>query len=376
MDIFRFTGPQTEHLHGGELIQQHEKVTWVERYQEAGEVTVETSISSGVREQLPVGSFMSHIHTKEIMRIEDHVISDNGGNEDPTLTITGRTIEAPILENRAAGSNRNFPTPAETLEYKLAEEASHLQALKLIDRHITDPVAVIDDKNLIPYLECVSIVIQTQLPDPTPNEFRMIKPGSLYERLLELLKIDNLGIRTERPSASESNSRLVIHNGIDRSASVIFSLDKGDVVSLEYLESDKKRKNCALLVGRWVQDRILDTSTSGYDRRWMVVDCSDIDQGYSIIPTGFTRAVIMLMMQKRGREALAKQNRIEIVKAEASRDSITAEYRKDYNVGDIVSVMGGYGTKTKMRVSEHVEIYESTGFTAYPTLEVIEKEVS
>jgi len=369
MDVFKFTGPANGPMQGGQLVLPSDSVTWVERYAEAGEVKIVAPIGSGLREQLPVGTFVSHTETREVVKIEDHDIADSGGDEDPTLTITGRSMEAPALENRAAGSNRTFPTAAETLEYKLAASSTQYQALELVTHHIEEAYLV-DDRDAIPYFGAVTTVGGT-----LTVEERTIKPGGVYARLQEILAVDKLGVKIERPATGMTDTRLVIHKGMDRSNQVVMSVDKGDVVNAAYLESDRKVKNCALLIGKFVQHRlVLNPLLTGYDRRWMTVDCSDIDEGQETIPTGDARGIILYLMEVRGREALAKQKRVELTKAEASHDTISAVYRRDYNVGDIVMVTGGYGAATKMRVTEYVEIQDETGFTGYPTLETLEEE--
>jgi hypothetical protein len=61
------------------------------------------------------------------------------------------------------------------------------------------------------------------------------------------------------------------------------------------------------------------------------------------------------------------QNRITITRADAS-DITRYEYRKDYNVGDLVSLDGNFGQIAVMRVMEYVEIEDENGESGHPTL--------
>lgn len=366
MDIFKFTSMPNAPMRNGELIRGQTSVTWVERYREPGEIKLEAGISSDLRKILPVGSAVSHIDTREVIRIEDHEIEDNDDG-DPKLVITGRTIEASLLESRVAGSNITFPTAAVPQEYVIPAAATVTQAISIIRHHI-EASFLIDDRDAIPYMDATPSVSTNGLT----VEERKIKPGSVYERLSEILDVDNLGIRSERPIGGQNSTRLIIHKGVDRSGTVVLSADKGDVSNLGYLESDRKRKNCALVVGRWCQTRVVDASVSGYDRRWMAVEASDIDESYETMPTAGVRTTILAKMAVRGREALARNKKIEITKVEANNHATMYSFRKDYNVGDIVMIKGGYGANTKMRVSEYVEIQDENGFTGYPTLEPLE----
>lgn len=353
---------------GGELIKHgfDDKITWVERYDTAGQVTIVTDLGSGVREQLPKGTFVSHIDTDEVMRIESHVINDDG-EEDPTITITGRSLESVILENRVVGSNIEFPTAGPPTDYTIPAWSTQTQAHSLITRHI-DPAFLEDDDDEIPH-----VVATTDFVTVLTTEERTIKRGTVYERVLEILAVDELGIRVQRPTALVEDTQIVIHRGVDRSSTVVMSTDAGDISSADYLDSDMQSKNAALISGRWVQTRILGPQT-GYDRRWLFVDGTDIDQSQEEVPVGMTRSFIVSVMQARGREALAKHNEVAMTRIEPSHDSITSVYRKDYELGDIVQIVGGHGGVAKKRVTEYVEIEDEDGFTGYPTLSALEGE--
>lgn len=365
MDLFRFRSAPNQPLRGGHILPRWpgDSITWAERYREPGEVTIVAGIASGLRSLLPVGTFVSHIDTSEIMRIEDHQIKDD------SVTITGRSYEAPVLNNRIVGSNITFPTTAEPQEYVMTPDSTQDQAVKLVQQ-LTEAFYLLDDRDAIPYLET-----QTNILTGGTSEERKVAAGSLHTRLLEILAVDNYGVRSIRPGVNQTNTVLQIYKGADRSKYVVMSMERGEVVNTEYLESERSLKNCALVVGKFVMTRVVDNSKTGLDRRWMLVDASDIDENLEAMPpVGGARNTIIGRMQTRGKQALAKQKKIEMTKAEAAKDVVqSAIFRKHYNVGDIVAVLGGYGTNTKMRVTEHVEIEDETGFTAYPTLENLEE---
>jgi hypothetical protein len=46
-------------------------------------------------------------------------------------------------------------------------------------------------------------------------------------------------------------------------------------------------------------------------------------------------------------------------------------YRADYNIGDIVYVIGNYDIAQKMRVTEYAEIEDENGEVGYPTLSML-----
>jgi hypothetical protein len=74
-------------------------------------------------------------------------------------------------------------------------------------------------------------------------------------------------------------------------------------------------------------------------------------------------------MHTRGRQALAKQNRVTISRADISKLT-NYQYRRDFNVGDLVSLDGNFGQIATMRVVEYVEIEDENGESGHPTLAI------
>lgn len=368
MDVFRFLNPtDPTKMEQGEIINGISKKLWIERYREAGEFAFTTSANSGVKEVLPIGSFVSHQDTTEIMIVENHEIKDEKGKE-AELVITGRGYES-FLENRIVGSNKVFPVSGTMTDYSIAIGYLADQIVNLINEHI-QPVSLIDDNNAIPYLE----VISTVTPSTGTNVARTIKRGPLYNRVVELLAIDNLGIKVYRPGptnplgSTSAEVVFVIHQGVDKSATVVISNDSGEIETADYLWSNKKVKNAVLVTGKWVETALVYSGTVEYDRRWMYVEASDIDQGYSSAPSGSDLTDVQNAMWQRANEALMSQKEIALAKADVNKQVISSVYRTDYNVGDLVLVAGAYDPPTKMRVTEYVEIEDETGEGGYPTL--------
>lgn len=368
MDIFRFHNPTSPtKLEFGEIVNNLRSKLWIERYRQAGEFRLVGKADSGIRESLPIGSIISHVDTTELMIVEDHQINDNKDKETE-IVITGRGFET-FLDHRIVGSNKNFPFVGNLPDYVLAPNYTWQQAVDLISEHINAD-SLIDDSDALPYVRVSSIVVGVSV-----SVERSVKRGSLYTRLLELLEVDNLGLKVIRPgkwapAGAGVNISMIIHVGVDRTKEVIFSYDSGEIQSSDYLWSSRKLKTSALVSGRWVEVRVnVAGSSSEYSRRMMYVDASDIDESYDQAPTGAELSAVIAKMQQRGNEALAAQKDIALTKTEVSKDNATLAYRKDYNVGDLITVSGAYAEITSTRrISEYVEIEDETGVKSYPTL--------
>lgn len=374
MDIFKFRNPTNQaRMEQGEIIDGFKSKMWIERYRDAGEFTLVASIDSGIREKLPIGTFISHVNTKEIMIVENHSISDNRG-EVTDVTITGRGLES-FLDQRIVNANRLFPSYLGSVDHTLDANYTWIQAIELVEDHVLPSNLVFTEPNdAIPYLQIVHNVVSTG-----ESVERSVRRGdSLFSSLLDLLSIDNLGIKIIRPGPgsplgpTSPDVAMLFHKGVNRSSQIVFSYDTGEIESSDYLWSNKKSKNSVLVSGRWVEIRLNALDKTYYNRRIMYVDASDIDESFESPPTEPEVFSIISKMEQRGIAALASQKDVTLAKVEPSKESVKAIYRQDYDVGDLIMVSGNYNQTQAMRVSEFVEIEDENGNSAYPTLSIDE----
>jgi hypothetical protein len=356
MDLFKFN-PVTNAttLESGEAINNIDSVMWTERYSDPGEFEITAQLSTGLKEFLPLGTLISHADTMEVMIVENHEIKEKT-KEDPAIVVTGRTLDS-FLEHRMVGMTM-AASSATVAEYILPLDLSWNQAVKLINDH----------------LSLTNVVAATTATGPGTSELRTINRGDAFKALQDILGIDDLGIRTIRrnpfgvPGGSNTQTNLIVHRGVDRSDSVIFSWKGGDLDSADYLFTDKKRKTAALVVGRYIFV-IVSQGPNNYDRREMIVSADDIDGHLTAPPTGSALTTVMNKMITRGRQALASQNQIVISRTDIS-NLTNYQYRRDFNVGDFVSLDGNYGEIVVMRVTEYVEIEDENGESGHPTLAI------
>lgn len=372
MDIFKFINPaHPTRLDQGFLINGLKSKMWIERYRDPGEFEFTADVETMVHRLLPVGTLISHTESSEVMIVENHEISED--KLSPTeVKITGRSFET-FLENRVVGSNKKWPSnDLAELEYMLPADYTWNQILRMVRNHIYLN-RVVDIADAVPNVMVHSTVTGTN------GEFeeRIIKRGTLYSRMIELMNLDNLGIKTIRPGLrsplgmGDPNQVLLIYRGQDLSSQLTFTHQTGEIDNADYLWSNKGVKNCALITGRWLET-VVKGPLSQYDRRWMHVDASDIDSIFNAPPTGADRTLALAAMRARGRLALAGQRQIAFIKAETGTNSMVFNYREHYDVGDIVTVDVPYSETAKMRISEYVEIEDETGQSGYPTLSVME----
>lgn len=375
MDLFRLSTPTfTTTASSGEIINNVKSKLWIERYRDAGEFKIVGTLDTGLREMLPIGSFVSHVDTQEIMIVENHEISES---EDKLaeVTITGRGLET-ILDQRILGANSNFAPNANAwaglAETVLPIAGPAAQAQTLLLRNVINPTFVLDLGNQFP-----NLVMWNSIGNAGEQAERTIKRGSLYTRVLELLAIEDYGIRVYRPGLLSQallfgldDLVLVLHDGVDRTATIAFSYDESEIKSADYLWSNKAHKNAAYVYGRYVE-AFVDTADEGYARRVMIVEASDLDDALTAVPQGLAFTAIRNKMLVRGRERLAAQKMVILNRAEISPEQSRYRFRRDYDVGDLITVQGNYNTSTSMRVIEYVETEDENGRISYPTLAII-----
>lgn len=376
MDFFKFNIDSVSPtiLRKGEIINGIAKSMWAERYRGSGEFQFTAPVSSGLRELLPTGTFISHVDSEEVMVVENHDIPEqDSGN--PVITITGRDLVS-ILEQRVVGQNRSWPISGGTTlpvpEYSLVSDKTWIQARQLINDHI-HPSVVLNASDAIDGVRTEYLISGSFGGSSGATVF---PTGTVYQRVLEHLAIDDLGIKSIRPGPTSPyappNEYVVflIHNGVDRQNQVLISYDSGEIKRADYLWSNKRKKTAALVTGRWL-NVMLDTGATGFDKRVMYIDGSDIDGNYSSAPTGGDLTLLHSLMTTRASQVLSSMGDVVIIKPEMSDTLSRYTYRQDYRVGDVVTIIGNYGVQAAMRVTEYVEIEDENGETGYPTLAVI-----
>ena len=345
-------------LNAGEAISGHTSVLWVERYREPGEFKIVAPLSSGLLTDLPIGSFITHQETPTVMIVENHEINQPE-DADSTITITGRCATS-FMENRTVGDDVAFATDVIS-DYILAADQTWDQAVTLIDDHLinaTDPDDLLN-----------GFAVMHTCSGPVTVEERAVKPTNVHQAVTDILKIDDLGMKTVRPTSSVAVTYFVVYRGNDVSTKVRFSWMRGDIDSADYFFSNKKLYTQARVMGRWMQVVVNPTGANNYDRRTMIVDAAYLDERQTAFPTGTAHTWITAAMMADGHKALKAQKEIAITSVDISENA-NVRFRRDYNIGDLVTVDGDFGTSQVMRVVEYAETDDETGSRGHPTLAI------
>lgn len=366
MDIFKFTNPtHPTKMEQGRILNGFKSKMWIERYLDAGEFTLVAPLGSGIAIDIPPGTFISHTDTSQIMVVENQEMKVER-NKEPDVIITGRSLEV-LLEQRVIGTTRTAPTPAggANKDFTMLPGTPWAKLRDLILAH-TQSLTNVNDE--LPWIYA-STKVAAVTPIVTDQTYKV---GNLYQRVRETLTAYGMAIASIRPGpliapgTTAGASNLDVYGYTDRTADVVFAYDLGEVDRAEYLWSNKNLKNTAIVLGKWVMVRV-DVGPTQEDRRMIYVDGTSIDDAYTTTPAGGTLTQIQAEMTKRGQEAIDSHNEMVLSKAEASSRITRLRYRIDYNLGDIVTVTGDFGTESHRLVTEYVEIEDENGFSGQPT---------
>lgn len=344
----------------GDTVQNFDTLAWTERYQNSGDFQLVAIDDISVLSDLPKGSLISHTDTKEVMIVENHEI-ERDAKKVLRVAISGRSFET-FAENRVtAGSETPLYTAGVANVETIAAAASATIATTLLKGRLEPGTA--SAANAVP-----NLIVRSNMRALDTAMTQVIKRGDVYSRAIELLRLCDGGIQMIRPNGAQTTMDLVVHDGVDRIASVIFYAQYEDLEDAKYFWSDKIYKNYAAIAtditARVYRDRALGADVNGLLRRVMYVEAADLKGVYS--PPTATDVVA-----SRAQAGIDENIQISLMTAQISKTA-KPKFKLDYDVGDLVTVFGEFATAQIMRVTEHILTFDKkTGMQGYPSLTAI-----
>jgi len=376
MDLFKFIpGADPSFLENGQTLNKIKTASWTERYVEAGEFEITAGVSSGLRSLLPVGTMISHIDTFEVMIVETVNLKEDTTDSvgEPQLTIKGRSLESWFRQRIVGGDIESYVFLGERLmlpvnEYLLAMDTSWEQTKTMIEDHVINTFTGQHDD-----VDGFAVISNQQHIGSSTSQARVMRKQNLHSAVLELLAVDDFGIKVVRPNPDNvdpTKTEFRIHNGIDRTADVIFSHAFGDLEKPEYLWADGILKTDFFCRSNYYEMRGINEAIEGFNRRILYVDCTDLDDHLDEAGAIAAFSDIQAAMDVRGQQALRSQAATNLLSTDVAKRS-RYKFKRHYDVGDIVAVHGNYDEQSVMRIVEHVTFLDEKGETGYPTLAAV-----
>ncbi|MCW6112423.1 siphovirus ReqiPepy6 Gp37-like family protein [Clostridium sporogenes] len=337
-----------------DTIDNFTSLQWIRRYHDTGRFELHCPITESTIRTLARDNLVWIKNSKELGIIEYRNLSV-GSNGEETLKINGRFVTS-ILDRR--------------IQYNTEQYTN--KELEIILRNIVD-------KN------CINTMVERKLPLTLGSLNSFIEKidyqksyGNLLEEIKTLSETNSIGffIRTDLESRKHY---FEIYKGIDRSINqyinspVIFSRDYDNLYEQEYTDSTDNLKTTSVVAGEGegAARKIITVNNNfkGLDRRELFVDARDLqkeseDEGIKKVLTDTEYNSILI---QRGKEKLSECKDIKTFEGKIISNNY--EYKKDYDLGDIVTVMDKkWNITVDTRITEVTEVYEGGKVQIVPTL--------
>lgn len=330
------------------VIDAYKSVIWITRYYTFGDFELYIPASEELGAFLQEDYYVTRNDDDTVMVIEKIEIKTDIEDGDFYI-VTGSSLES-ILARRIIWTQTNIyaANPVIGINTLITDNAiSPSNAARTIDKlEVASPISITGP------LDC------------------QFTGTNLSEAITSICKQFKIGFKIRIV-----NKKFVCSCYQGQTVNVIFSPEFDNLVSSDYIFDSSKYRNVALVAGEGEgTDRktsaVYKTASEPEDleRREMFIDARDLSSNNGQIPAQqYTDK-----LTQRGYEKLA-ENKNNIHFENEIIPNLTYIYKQDYNLGDVVTLMNGYGIEIHPRITEIIENWDDNGYTIIPTFE--EEEV-
>lgn len=338
---------------------------WNQQYNGVSDFEVELMYTSENIGYCSLGNYIWTNQTDDRLMIIEEITLKANDDSFPTLLIKGRSLET-ILGFRVIQANSIVSGNVQTI------------IKNLINDNIIDP----DDtkrkiSNFVFDEDTDDAVLTTLEIDKTE-----IKLGAnlLTDVLVPICQQTGIGFEMYVPD--DNNFHIRLYNGANRSYSqetnpwVVLSSTYDNLTDSSFLIKSTPYRNYTIVAGEEVDGNKTLTSAyigeepEGMYRREMYTDSSGISQ--TIDDVKMSNADYLEVLQSSGIEQLNKNKIIQLFDGTLIGDG-ELEFKKDYNLGDIVQAENEFGGYFESRISEIIYALDRNGFRIYPGFTKIEE---
>lgn len=351
-----------------EVVSDYISVAWNEKFNEYGDFEIVVPYSDLAVSRLATGTMVGAEFSDRVMKIHTAEQTEDADGKK-LLKATGKSLEY-ILTGRIAWRD---------LE-KMKEENNEWVVSRSAYNHVDLAVrkAILGESPFHSYDTIPDIrtgvnlyPADTNVVPGSPITVSQANPTDVYSYIEDICKIYGIGYRIYRDSSRPEGGLLYnTYKGrnLTRSQStsnpVIFSMDLDNIESVKFYESHDD-----WVSGVWVfstngvtsvfRDGTSNSKFKGFNRIIKTMNVSE--------PDGMTAAERADYRTQLGMEELLETNPVFVVEGEISQSS-QYKYHRDYELGDLVELMGPNGYSSRMRVSEQIFTVTSEGLRSYPGL--------
>ena len=355
------------------IIDTYKSFIWTDRYLGCGDFEIYIPATTKMLDVLKKDNYLSVEESDRTMVIESIELEENAEDGD-YLIVTGRSLES-LLERRIIWGQKVLHGNFQSAIKELLNE----NAISPTNQNRKIPRITFRDSD---NASITALTVDTQFFG-----------DNLYEAVYALCKEKDVGFKIVQTDAGAFEFSLYL--GTDRSYAqevnpwVVFSLSLENLLTSNYLESDKTLRTVSMAAGegegssrRLVEVQGSDTGTFGLSRRELYTDASDISATHEVEQTvtdpntgkattetveqKFTDEEYDAQLTSKGKEDLATHLKTKTFESEidATRQFV---YGRDFTIGDIVQIVSKYGMESVSRVSEVVHSHSPSDSSITPT---------
>lgn len=336
------------------VLDSYKSFIWTDRYATYGDFELYTPAETSKLSYLKEDNYIWCAESEHLMIIESVDIQTSSEDGD-FFIVTGRSLES-ILDRRIVWGS-------ETINGNLQNGIK-----TLIDKNII--ASVWPNRNIPNFIFQAST--DTRITSLTLSAQYI--GDNLYDVISGVCKEHDIGFKIILNS--ENKFVFSLYAGEDRSFSqdknpyVVFSPTYENLFSSNRRQSSKDVKNTALVYGEGEKTVSVGLG-KGLARKEIAVDASDVQKETSEGPISDEEYEKILIT--RGTEKLTETKPIDEFDCEVDPYGVF-RYREDFFIGDVVQIEDGYKNQGKSRITEYIMSSDDSGYSEYPTFEMVEKE--
>lgn len=342
------------------LIDAFESLLWVERFVGYGDFEIYTPVELNMLKQIKK-NYYAWIKDSEAVMIIETIQITTSTEEGPRLIFSGRSLEC-ILDHYIIWDQTVLSGDLQSGVEKLLNE--NIIRPDVADRKLSNFVFERSDDPAITGLK----------------HNAQYTGDNLYKVICSICEAYNIGFKITLNEKYQFVFKF--YAGKDRSFDqnenpyIIFSSKFENVISSNYIDSDKNLRNVALVAGEGTgRDRkrsvvVTGPDITGMNRRELYVDARDI-QSETSEDEIISDTTYDMLLKTRGVEKLADYKSTQTFEGEMETVK-TFVYGRDFFKGDIVQFVNEYDMETKVQVVEFVRAQDVGGYSTYPTFSIIE----
>lgn len=343
------------------VIDRFESMIWTERYSSYGDFQLVIHSTAENRGLLVADTWLAINSSRRVMMIENVVNKDDSSGRS-TLTITGRSLEALLLDrvNRAT-----LPAGTPVGMLTLTDTPGNM-ARTIFGNYCGNNVTNPGDN--IPFYTAGNLYAADTIAESPTVITLDFEIDFVYNSIKNLLDAYGLGFRLYR-GPDTSKLYFNVYSGSDRTTSqtglpaVVFSPDLENLADISELTSVEQFKNVAYVMApngnQIVYADNVASSIAGFDRKVLMVKADDI--------TLAAGTALNTALQQRGKNELSKYKAKYALDGEVPQTT-SYKYETHYFLGDLIEMRNDDGLTNNMRVTEQIFVDDSGGERSYPTL--------